>query len=259
MGSHERASRDEINNVTYQRCQFAYEYALDFVRRKKVLDLGCGLAYGTAQMAEQASEITGVDYDAQTISENQKHYKEISNLKFIQAAVPPLPFADKSFEVVTMFQFIEHIRDRKKLLEEGKRVLKDNGVLIVTTPNAIKSFARNPFHIHEYTFDEMKTELQAIFPIVELKALKGNDKVNDYYRENEKMVRKIMKWDVLKLHRIIPASLLMKPYNWITTLMRKTLKKNVTETVDISTSDFFLENAALNEGWDIYVLAKKGM
>jgi len=41
--------------------------------------------------------------------------------------------------------------------------------------------------------------------------------------------------------------------------MRKTLKKNVTETVDISTSDFFLENAALNEGWDIYVLAKKGM
>jgi hypothetical protein len=105
----------------------------------------------------------------------------------------------------------------------------------------------------------MKTELQHIFPVAELKALKGNDKVNDYYRENEKMVRKIMKWDVLKLHRIIPASLLMKPYNWITTLMRKTLKKNVTETVDISTSDFFLENAALNEGWDIYVLAKKGM
>jgi ubiquinone/menaquinone biosynthesis C-methylase UbiE len=257
MGSHERASRDEINNVTYQRCQFAYEYALNFVRGKKVLDLGCGLAYGTAQMAQQASEITAVDYDVQTISENRQHYQNIPNLKFIQAAVPPLPFADDSFDVVTMFQFIEHIRDRKKLLEEGKRVLKDNGVLIVTTPNALKSFARNPFHIHEYTFDEMKTELQNIFTGTELKALKGNQKVNDYYRENEKMVRKIMKWDVLKLHRIIPASLLMKPYNMVTTLMRKTLKKNVTETVDISTSDFFLEASALNEGWDIYVLAKK--
>src|SRR5678809_835379 len=104
----------------------------------------------------------------------------------------------------------------------------------------------------------MKDEVKRIFSGSELKAVKGNDKVNDYYRENEKMVRKIMKWDVLKLHRVIPASLLMKPYNWITTLMRKTLKKNVTETVDISTSDFFLETSALNEGWDIYVLAKKG-
>src|SRR5204863_8439020 len=116
-----------------------------------------------------ASKITGVDYDTQTISENEKHYKNIRNLKFIQAAVPPLPFADGSFEVVTMFQFIEHIRHRRKLLEEGKRVLKDGGVLIVTTPNALKSFARNPFHIHEYTFDEMKTELQNIFPGSELK------------------------------------------------------------------------------------------
>lgn len=259
MSSHERASRDEINNVTYQRCQFAYEYALDIVRGKKVLDLGCGLAYGTAQMAQQAAEITAVDYDAKTISENQLHYKNISNLRFIQASLPPLPFPDNSFEVVTMFQFIEHIRDRKKLVEECKRVLIPNGILIVTTPNALKSFARNPFHIHEYTFDEMKTELQNIFPGSELKALKGNDKVNEYYLQNEKMVRKIMKWDVLKLHRIIPASLLMKPYNLVTTLMRKTLKKNVSETVAISTTDFFLETAKLNEGWDIYVLAKKGI
>lgn len=258
MSSHERASRDEINNVTYQRCQFAYEYALDFVRGMKVLDLGCGLAYGTAQMAQQALEITAVDYDAKTISENQTHYKDLPNLKFTRASVPPLPFADNSFEVVTMFQFIEHINDRKKLLEECKRVLKNSGLLIVTTPNAIKSFARNPFHVHEYTFDEMKAELQNIFPGSELKALKGNDKVNEYYRQNEKMVRKIMRWDFLKLHRVIPASLLMKPYNWITTLMRKTLKKNVSQTIDISTSDFFLETSVLNEGWDIYVLAKKG-
>jgi ubiquinone/menaquinone biosynthesis C-methylase UbiE len=257
MSSHERASRDEINNVTYQRCQFAYEYALDVVKGKKVLDLGCGLAYGTAQMAGEASEVTAVDYDAETISGNQQHYKDIPNLKFIRASVPPLPFKDNSFEVVTMFQFIEHIRERKKLLEESKRVLTDNGVLILTTPNALKSFAPNPFHIHEYTFDEMKTELQDIFSSGELKALKGNEKVNEYYRQNEKLVRKIMKWDFLKLHRIIPASLLMKPYNFITTLMRKTLKQNVGETVSISTSDFFLDASALKDGWDIYVLAKK--
>ena len=259
MSSHERASHDEVNNVTYQRCQFAYEFVLPYISEKKVLDLGCGLAYGTALMAGHANEITGVDYDETTIENNKSNYSNISNLTFIRSSVPPLPFAENSFDVVTMFQFIEHLRDRKKLLEECKRVLKQNGMLILTTPNAIKSFARNPFHVHEYTFDEMKNELGNIFPIYELKSLKGNEKVNAYYLQNEKLVRKILRWDIFYLHRIIPASLLMKPYNFITTLMRKMLKKNVSETVSISTSDFYLEEKNLPDGWDIYAIAKKSI
>ena len=257
MSSHERASHDDINNVTYQRCQFAYEYVVPFIKGKKVLDLGCGLAYGTALMAQHASSITGVDYDESTVAGNKERYKNISNLDFIHAAVPPLPFADDSVEVVTMFQFIEHLQDRKKLLEECKRVLSKGGMLFLTTPNARKSFARNPFHVHEYTFEEMKSELASVFPTHELKALKGNEKVNAYYSQNEKAVRKILKWDIFRLHKIISASLLMKPYNFITTLMRKSLKKDVSETLSISTADFFLQENNLNDGWDIYALAEK--
>jgi ubiquinone/menaquinone biosynthesis C-methylase UbiE len=257
MSSHERASHDDINNVTYQRCQFAYEYVLPLIKGKKVLDLGCGLAYGTALMSEHASSITGVDYDATTVESNISQYKSIANLSFQRASLPPLPFADNSFEVITMFQFIEHLHDRKKLVEECRRVLTENGTLVITTPNAVKSFARNPFHVHEYTFDEMKSELSSVFPNHELKALKGNDKVNAYYLENEKAVRKILRWDIFRLHKIIPASLLMKPYNLITTIMRKALKKNVSETIGITTADFFLENSNLELGWDIYAIAKK--
>ena len=257
MGSHERASHDDINNVTYQRCQFAYEFVLPLINGKKVLDLGCGLAYGTAVMAQHASSITGVDYDDITVASNKARYNNISNLDFIRASVPPLPFADNSFEVVTMFQFIEHLHERKKLLVECKRVLMQGGKLYITTPNALKSFARNPFHVHEYTFDEMKTDLSSVFAAHELKALKGNEKVNTYYLKNEKAVRKILRWDIFRLHKIIPASLLMKPYNLITTLMRKSLKQDISETISISTQDFFLEEKNLNEGWDIYALAEK--
>ena len=259
MSSHERASHDDINNVTYQRCQFAYEYVLPLIKGKRILDLGCGLAYGTALMAEYASAITGVDYDAATIESNKSRYKSIPNLSFQRASLPPLPFADNSYEVITMFQFIEHLHDRKKLVEECKRVLTDNGMLIITTPNAVKSFARNPFHVHEYTFDEMSWELSSVFPYHELKSLKGNEKVNTYYAQNEKFVKKILRWDIFGLHKIIPASLLMKPYNLITTLMRKMLKKKVDETVGITTADFFLESETLAEGWDIYAIAKKSV
>ena len=60
MSSHERAQHDEANNVTYQRCQYAYEYAKPFITGKKVLDVGCGNAYGTALISRR-SMITRAD------------------------------------------------------------------------------------------------------------------------------------------------------------------------------------------------------
>ena len=94
MSSHERAHHDEANNVTYQRCQFAYEYAKPLIAGKKVLDVGCGLAYGTALMAESAASITGIDYDQNTVDDNTTQYKTINNLGFKQGVIPPLPYDD---------------------------------------------------------------------------------------------------------------------------------------------------------------------
>jgi ubiquinone/menaquinone biosynthesis C-methylase UbiE len=257
MSSHERAHDDDANNVTYQRCQFAYEHATPLIKGKSVLDVGCGNAYGTALMAREASEITGIDYDAGTVEENKKRFSEIKNLKFIQGAVPPLPLKDSSYDVVTAFQFIEHIENRKEFLKECIMVLKPGGVLMVTTPNIKKSLARNPFHVHEYTFDEMKQEVSGIPSGFELQGLKGNQKVNSYYEENGKFVRTILKFDVLGLHKKLPASWLTAPYNLVTNLMRNKLKEKVSQTTDISTKDFFLDKNELNEALDIYLIATK--
>ena len=257
MSSHERAHHDEANNVTYQRCQFAYEFAKPFITGEKVLDVGCGLAYGTALMAERASTITGMDYDLQTLEDNRKRYNTISNLDFKQAIIPPLPFADQSYDVITAFQFIEHIEHRKEFLKECLRVLKPGGSLLVTTPNAKKSLARNPFHVHEYTFDEMKKEVSTMSGNFKLKGLNGNDTVNNYYAENGKFVRMILRFDFLKMHRWLPSAWLSKPYNWITNLMRNKLKEKVDQTTSISTSDFFLQDNNLDDCWDIYLIAGK--
>jgi ubiquinone/menaquinone biosynthesis C-methylase UbiE len=257
MSSHERAHDDDSNNVTYQRCQFAYEFALPVIKGKKVLDVGCGNAYGTAMMASSAGQITGIDYDASTVNENRERYKEVKNLDFVQGAVPPLSLPDSSYDVVTAFQFIEHIQHRKEFIKECMRVLKPGGMLMVTTPNIKKSLARNPFHVHEYTFDEMKKEVSGIPSGFELQGLKGNDKVNRYYEENGKFVRMILKWDVLGLHKRLPASWLTAPYNLVTSLMRNKLKEKVSSTTDIGTKDFFLDKNALDEAWDIYLIARK--
>lgn len=257
MSSHERAHHDEANNVTYQRCQFAYVFAKPFIKGKKVLDVGCGNAYGTSLMAESAAEITGLDYDAATIDQNRKQYSSIVNLRFERAVIPPLPLPDQSFDVITSFQFIEHIHPRAEFIRECLRVLKPGGKLLITTPNNKMSLARNPFHVHEYTFDEMKKEVAAITNAFELQGLNGNDRVNKYYEENGKFVRMILKWDFFKLHQRLPSAWLTKPYNLVTNLMRSKLKEKVTQTTDIGVNDFHLQTNDLDRCWDIYLIATK--
>jgi ubiquinone/menaquinone biosynthesis C-methylase UbiE len=257
MSSHERALKDDTNNVTYERCQFAYEFALPLIKGKTVLDVGCGLAYGTALMAESAASIIGVDYDQSVVDDNTLQYAAIKNLSFQRVTVPPLPFADESFEVITSFQFIEHIQPRKEYLKECIRVLKPGGKIYVTTPNTKRSLARNPFHIHEYTFEEMQNEVSSLTKNFELKGLNGNDKVKQYYEENGKFVRNILKWDVLGLHKKLPASWVTVPYNFITSIMRSKLKEKVKTSTDITSRDFALQNDNLDDTLDIYLIVSK--
>ena len=112
MSSHEREHHDEANNVTYQRCQYAYEFAQAYIQGKRVLDVGCGNGYGTALMAKSALEIVGLDYDAETVEQNKKAYGSISNISFKQAFIPPVPFDAGSFDVITSFLFFVHIESR---------------------------------------------------------------------------------------------------------------------------------------------------
>jgi len=257
MSSHERALKDDVNNVIYQRCQYAYEWCIPFITGKKVLDTGCGLGYGAAYMAHYAKEITGIDYDKETIESDRKQYAEIKNLDFVHGSIPPLPFPDGTFDVVTSYQFIEHIHPRKEFIKECLRVLKPGGKALITTPNIKRSLARNPFHVHEYTFEEMNKEVSLYNNNFVLLGLNANERTRKYYEENGKFVRKILKWDILGLHKILPSKILFIPYNWITSMMRKQLKEQVSDAASITTKDFFIQKDNLDDCWDIYVVAEK--
>jgi len=136
-------------------------------------------------------------------------------------------------------------------------VLKPGGKAIISTPNIKKSLARNPFHVHEYTFDEMKNEVSLYTNKVELLGLNGTERVQKYYEENGKFVRNILKFDILGIHKILPGKVLQIPYNWITSVMRNKLKDKVATTTDITLKDFFLQKNNLDECWDIFVVAGK--
>lgn len=257
MHDRERPSFEDSNNVTVQRCFFAYEFAADFVRGKTTADIGCADGYGTQYLADFAHKITGVDYSEATLVEARKKHAAKTNLSFVSGSVPPLPFEDNSLDVVTAFQFIEHIHDRLGFMYEAHRVLKPGGVFLCSTPNAKMSIARNPFHVHEFTFDEMQKDIHKVFKDVDLRGVQGSERVNKYYADNAAWAKKILRLDPLGIHKLLPASLLVKPYNWLTTIMRKNLKEQNDATTAITTKDFFLSKTDLDQTWDIFLVAKK--
>jgi ubiquinone/menaquinone biosynthesis C-methylase UbiE len=257
MHDRERPSFEDSNNVTVQRCFFAYEFARDFVKDKQTADIGCADGYGTQYLADYTQSTTGVDYSEATVAEARQKHAAKTNLSFKSGSVPPLPFESGTMDVITAFQFIEHIEQRLEFIREAYRVLKPGGVFLCSTPNAKMSIARNPFHVHEYTFDEMKKEMGQVFDSFEIKGVQGNAAVNKYYEDNARWAKKILRLDPLGLHKMIPASWLVKPYNYLTTLMRKDLKDQNNDTMSITTKDFFLTEEQLDSTWDIFVIARK--
>ncbi len=253
----ERPSFEDSNNVTVKRCFFAYEWALQYVKGKRIADIGCADGYGTQSYASHVDSVIGVDYSEPTLKVAREKYKHLNNLSFISGKVPPLPLESNSLDVITAFQFIEHIEDRAGFMKDVMRVLKPGGIFLCTTPNNKMSIARNPFHVHEYTFAEMEKEAGAIFTSIELWGVQGSERVNKYYEDNAKWAKKILRLDPLGLHKLIPSSWLVAPYNFLTSIMRKELKEVNKETLAIQTSDFFLTQDRLDFTWDIVLIARK--
>jgi len=142
-----------------------YETIVPLIKNKIVLDIACGSGYGTNYLAESgAQEIIGADIDEESVKNNETKYKS-SNLKFKVADALNLPFENNKFEVVVSLETIEHFPETKqvRLLEEFKRVLKEDGLLIISTPNALASRYPNPWHLKELTKEELSSLLKNSF------------------------------------------------------------------------------------------------
>ena len=79
-------------------------------------------------------------------------------------------FEDGSFGAVVAFEMIEHVNEQERVLAEVARVLADDGMLIISTPDRrLYSDATgqvNPFHQHELTYEEFSALLGGQFPHV---------------------------------------------------------------------------------------------
>ncbi len=124
----------------------------------KVLDLGCGTGIYTERLKKMGFEVISLDYSGKMLKAAEKKIKG----NFIRGDATSLPFRDSSFDGIIAITSFEFFSDPEKAISEMKRVVKDDGFIIVgvlSSPNpwSLSRRAKEPYkHAHFYTYFQMK-------------------------------------------------------------------------------------------------------
>ncbi len=242
------------DNPIHQRLLKAYHLVEPYIQGS-LLELGCGEGRGVELLAPKCDQYLGLDKIAEIISDLQIRYP---HLEFKEAVFPPfIDLNDNTFDTIVSLQVIEHIKDDRAFLEEIYRVLKPCGKAIITTPNIKKTLTRNPWHIREYTSNQLFRLVDSIFDDVEMKGITGSDKLWKYYDQNKKSVEKITRFDILNLQYRLPAPILRIPYDILNRVNRNKLQHQNNELVSSINQDDYLISDQPDMSLDLFCIMQK--
>lgn len=144
-----------------------YGWARGLVSDLDVLDCACGEGYGSSLLADAARSVIGVDVDETAVAHARRRYGR-NGLEFVHANALELPFEDDRFDVVVSFETLEHLAEHDELLAGFRRVLKPDGVLLLSSPDK-RTYSDltgydNEFHVRELYRDELDALLARHFP-----------------------------------------------------------------------------------------------
>jgi ubiquinone/menaquinone biosynthesis C-methylase UbiE len=165
----ERIIPEELDgNLTYASHINRYMWASRLVKGKEVIDAACGVGYGTNIIScSDAKSVVGVDIAKKAINHAKKAYKR-DNLHFMEGDVTKLRLPDSSLDVFISFETIEHISKPDKIVSEAKRLLKNDGIFIVSVPNEkIWQNFENEYHLENYDLEKFKNILKDHFTNME--------------------------------------------------------------------------------------------
>lgn len=238
------AGDDFVPDPRHESRYSEYALARQYARGKVVLDVGSGDGCAAFLLAEEAQEVIGVEVAREAVESARQRYQR-PNLRFQQMSGTQLGFPDNTFDLVTSFQVIEHVPEVEAFVSETMRVLKPDGRLLVTTPNRLTSVGENPYHVQEYSPDELRALFGRRFAEVTILGYHGSVTAVRHWRLRERVVGALLCLDFLRLRNRFSRTLILRLYPMayrVSWAIRRVLGKLIGIPQELTLQDFFISD-----------------
>jgi 2-polyprenyl-3-methyl-5-hydroxy-6-metoxy-1,4-benzoquinol methylase len=138
----------------YGQVHASWRHWMPFLRQQvgvgaRLLDLGCAYGFLVVEALDAGFDALGVDASRFAIGEARAWAPPAAG-RLLAAHAERLPFADRSFDVLTAFDVLEHVPRPELLLAEAARVLRPGGLLIGATPDPLLFDRSEETHVAEH-------------------------------------------------------------------------------------------------------------
>lgn len=167
------ATGNRVTRETLSMLYTRYRTAAAFCDGKDVLEVACGSGQGLGYVAAKAGRVIGGDYTEGLLRKAHRHYS--GRVSLVQLDAHVLPFRGQSFDVVVLYEAIYYLAQPDQFLNECRRVLRDEGIVLICTVNKEWSdFNPSPFSMRYFAARELgellagrgfSVELYGAFPV----------------------------------------------------------------------------------------------
>jgi SAM-dependent methyltransferase len=146
-----RASADQLA-MLYTRYCLAARYSVG----KDVLEVACGPGIGLGYLARGARRVVGGDIDERNLGVAKQTYKGNPRIVVERFDAQAMPFPDRCFDLVILFESIYYLADADSFFREAHRVLRSDGVLLISSVHSSwPGFHPSPYSQRYYNHYEL--------------------------------------------------------------------------------------------------------
>ncbi len=139
-------TRNEADMAFKKRVQTIFEW-VNPQPNDLILDFPCGRGFYLNMLRHVSpAQLVGADLDWSVLEKAKRNVGHLPNITLQYANIYRMPYPDDTFDAVILSEVLEHLDDDVAGLREARRVLKPNGVVAITVPNANYPFSWDPIN-----------------------------------------------------------------------------------------------------------------